>query len=155
MPLHDLDGDSLELTSSAFNEGEMIPAKYSCDGSDLSPPLAWDAVPDGTKSLALIVDDPDAPAGTWVHWLLADIPPDTRAIPEDAVPEDARQVTNDFSKPDYGGPCPPGGTHRYFFKLYALDVASLGDVNKKSIYAAVEEHALASAELMGRYKRQR
>ena len=118
----------IKMRSSAFEEGGMIPNKYTCDDVDVSPPLAWDEVPDGTKSFALICDDPDAPMGTWVHWVLYDLPPNTRELPEniptkETLENGAKQGTNDFRKIGYGGPCPPGGTHRYYFKLYALDIA--------------------------------
>ncbi|AXA35023.1 hypothetical protein BRCON_0246 [Candidatus Sumerlaea chitinivorans] len=149
-----------ELTSTAFRAGEMIPSKYTCDGPDVSPPLAWTGVPQGTQSLALIVDDPDAPRGTWVHWVLYDIPAQESSLPE-AVPPDpqlkngARNGKNDFQRLGYGGPCPPSGTHRYFFKLYALD-KKLGlpsGATKAEVLKAMEGHILGQAELMGTYKR--
>lgn len=150
----------IRLTSTAFTDGGTIPKKYTCDGADVSPPLAWDNVPEGTKSFALICDDPDAPMGTWVHWVLFNLPADTRNLPE-AVPPDkelsngARQGTNDFRKIGYGGPCPPSGTHRYYFKLYALD--TLLDLpagaSKAQLLKAMEGHVLAEGQLMGRYSR--
>ncbi|MER3473797.1 MAG: YbhB/YbcL family Raf kinase inhibitor-like protein [Armatimonadota bacterium] len=150
----------IRLTSTAFTEGGTIPRKYTCDGADVSPPLAWDNVPEGTKSFALICDDPDAPMGTWVHWVLFNLPADTRSLPE-AVPPDkelpsgARQGTNDFRKIGYGGPCPPRGTHRYYFKLYALD--TLLDLpagsSKAQLLKAMDGHVLAEGQLMGRYGR--
>ena len=118
----------MELKSSAFEAGGMIPKKYTCDGPDASPPLNWSDVPAKAKSLALIVDDPDAPMGTWVHWVAWNIPPDARSLDEgvpkkDSLPNGMKQGTTDFRSIGYGGPCPPSGTHRYFFKLYALDTA--------------------------------
>ncbi len=143
----------MRLKSNEFENEGMIPQMFTCDGRDLSPHLAWDDVPEGVKSFALIVDDPDAPMGTWVHWLACNIPPDVREIPQGSVPSGAAQVKNDFGKPEYGGPCPPGGTHRYFFKLYALNVGVLEGVNENNFYKMVEEHKIAEAVLMGRYSR--
>ncbi|MEA2035920.1 MAG: YbhB/YbcL family Raf kinase inhibitor-like protein, partial [Nanoarchaeota archaeon] len=114
---------SMKLVSNDFNEGEDIPKEFTCQGDDFSPHLAWDDVPEGVKSFALICDDPDAPSGTWVHWLVKDIPADVKGVPQRGVP--GVQVVNDFGKEDYGGPCPPSGKHRYFFRLYALDVESI------------------------------
>ena len=116
----------LEITSSAFSEGGMIPGRYSCDGPDISPDLSWQGVPEGSRSLALICDDPDAPAGTWVHWVLFNIPVDEKGLAAQIAPDaklsnGALHGTNDFRRLGYGGPCPPRGTHRYYFKLYALD----------------------------------
>jgi len=151
----------LELKSSAFKQSQPIPKKYTCDGSDVSVPLNWNDPPQGTKSFALIVDDPDAPAGTWVHWVLYDVPGDTRELPETKSTDDkllngARQGKNDFGKTGYGGPCPPPGrAHRYFFKLYALDRA-LGlqpSATKQQLLAAMKGHTLGEAELIGTYKR--
>ena len=152
---------ALTVTSTAFQEGGMIPKQYTCDGADISPPLSWSGVPTGTKSLALISDDPDAPMGTWVHWVLFNIPPDTTKLPE-KVPADqtlasgARHGVTDFGKFGYGGPCPPGGTHRYYFKLYALDTMLdlTGRITKKDLLKAMEGHILAEGQLMGKYKRQ-
>ncbi|MHA1310378.1 MAG: YbhB/YbcL family Raf kinase inhibitor-like protein [Candidatus Helarchaeota archaeon] len=144
---------NLKLKSNSFEHEGLIPPKYTCDDIDINPHLVWEDVPDGTKSFALIVDDPDAPMGTWVHWLVCDIPADIREIPEDNVP--GRQIKNDFGKRDYGGPCPPSGTHRYFFKLYALDVQELENVNEKNFYDLVEKHKIDEAILMGKYKRTR
>ena len=117
---------ALTITSSAFVEGGMIPKKYSCDDADVSPPLAIGGVPEGSKSLALIADDPDAPVGIWVHWVLYNLPPDTKILAEGmptdaALKNGAKQGITDFGRPGYGGPCPPSGTHRYYFKVYALD----------------------------------
>jgi Raf kinase inhibitor-like YbhB/YbcL family protein len=151
---------SITLTSSAFTEGGMIPKEYTCDGSDISPDLSWSGVPEGTKSLALICDDPDAPVGTWVHWLLFNIPPASSGLPGSMPPDTtldngAKHGINDFKKYGYGGPCPPGGTHRYFFKLYALDkeLELKPGTTKAELIKTMASHILASGQLMGRYKR--
>ena len=151
---------TLEITSSAFSEGEMIPTGYTCDGPDVSPDLAWTGVPETTQSLALICDDPDAPMGTWVHWVLFNIPPGARGLPGEISPDaalenGARHGTNDFGRLGYGGPCPPGGTHRYFFKLYALDtdLDLASGITKAQLVEAMEGHILAEAQLMGTYNR--
>jgi len=153
---------ALTITSSAFVEGGMIPKKYSCDGADVSPPLAINGTPEGTKSLALIADDPDAPVGIWVHWVLYNLPPDTKMLAEGmpaeaALKNGARQGITDFGRPGYGGPCPPSGTHRYYFKVYALDTVlnPTGKVTKKELEAAMKGHILAEGQLMGKYARQR
>lgn len=150
----------LAITSSAFAEGGMIPRRYSCDGPDVSPDLAWEGVPEATKSLTLICDDPDAPMGTWVHWVLFNIPAGEKGLPAEITPDatlrnGARHGTNDFRRLGYGGPCPPGGTHRYYFKLYALDtVLSLdAGATKAQVEAAMAGHILAQAQLIGKYKR--
>lgn len=153
-------GGTMELRSTAFAQGAMIPPTYTCDGEDISPPLEWTGLPEGTGSMALIADDPDAPAGTWVHWVYYDIPPRTQALAENIEHTDnpsvgGTQGKNDFRKIGYGGPCPPSGTHRYFFKLYALDTElnlSPGRT-KKELLGAMEGHILGQAELMGKYKR--
>ncbi|MDA2933605.1 YbhB/YbcL family Raf kinase inhibitor-like protein [Acidobacteria bacterium AH-259-D05] len=150
-----------QLTSTSFNAGEHIPRKYSCDGEDVSPPLTWSDAPKGTESLALIVDDPDAPVGTWVHWVLYNLPAKIHALPEGISPDaeladGGRHGTNSWGRLGYGGPCPPGGTHRYFFKLYALDMVldlAVGS-DKEQLLKAMEGHTLAQTELMGRYRRQ-
>ena len=150
----------IKVTSSAFEENGMIPVQYTCDGKDLSPPLAWDNIPDGTKSIALICDDPDAPMGTWVHWVLFNLPADTRELIEN-IPSDenlkngARHGKNDFRNFGYGGPCPPSGTHRYYFKVYALDtvIGLSAGATKRQLLGAMEGHILAEGQLMGRYKR--
>lgn len=151
---------ALELTSPAFSEGEMIPARYTCDGSDISPALSWSGVPETAKSLALICDDPDAPMGTWVHWVLFNIPADAVGLPAEissaaTLENGARHGKNDFRRLGYGGPCPPGGTHRYFFKLYALDTGLNLDsgITKDQLLKAMQGHILAEAQLMGKYKR--
>lgn len=152
---------SLELTSEAFDDGADIPAVHTCDGRDVSPPLVIAGVPEEAETLVLIADDPDAPRGTWVHWVLYGLPADGGRLPEGVPPEarvrgGARQGENDFGKLGYGGPCPPPGeTHRYFFRLYALD----GDpglepgLTKAEVLEAVEPMLLESCELMGRYRR--
>ena len=150
----------LKLTSTAFSEGGMIPKQYTCDGKDVSPPLSWSGVPATARTLVLICDDPDAPAGTWVHWVLFNLPASTTGLPEHVptlktLPNGARQGTNDFRRIGYGGPCPPGGTHRYYFKLYALELALALDAvaTKAQVLEAMEGHVLAEGQLMGRYKR--
>ncbi|RLC65970.1 MAG: YbhB/YbcL family Raf kinase inhibitor-like protein [Chloroflexi bacterium] len=151
---------SFELTSPAFAHGEPIPSKYTCDGEDISPPLEWSGAPAGTQSFALIMDDPDAPVGTWIHWVLYNAPAETNALPE-GVPADAElsdgslHGKNSWRRTDYGGPCPPSGTHRYFFKLYALDTTLNLDAGatKKQLLQAMEGHILDQAELVGTYKR--
>lgn len=148
------------LTSSAFTHEAPIPVKYSCDGDNVSSPLAWTDPPGGTVSFALINDDPDAPGGTWIHWVLYNIPGDTRSL-EEAVPAQAELADgslhgeNSWGRFDYGGPCPPGGTHRYFFKLYALDsMLEVGPgADKATLLDVMEGHILAEAELMGTYTR--
>jgi|WetSurMetagenome_2_1015567.scaffolds.fasta_scaffold197880_2 Raf kinase inhibitor-like YbhB/YbcL family protein len=151
---------SINLTSTAFKHEGMIPSQYTCDGLDISPQLAWSNVPEGTKSFALICDDPDAPVGDWVHWVLYNIPPATREIAEkitnaEKLPSGALHGKTDFNRYGYGGPCPPGGTHRYFFKLYALDstLTFKEAATKKTLLEAMKGHILGQAELMGKYKR--
>ena len=145
-------GIAMELYSPAFNNEEFIPKKYSCKGEDVSPELSWENVPEGTKSFALSVKDPDAPIGTFVHWLVYDIDKDLRKIEENAVP--GKQVENNFGKEDYGGPCPPSGVHRYYFRLHALDVEELGSINSMDEFdQKVEEHTIAKAELMGKFQK--
>ncbi len=151
----------IKITSSAFEDGGLIPAKYTCDGGDVSPPLQWNAVPEGTKSIALICDDPDAPMGTWVHWVLFNLPSDAKELAEnipteETLPNGAKQGVNDFGRIGYGGPCPPGGTHRYFFKIYALDteVGLQAGADKRRLLKAMEGHILGQGQLVGKYKRQ-
>jgi Raf kinase inhibitor-like YbhB/YbcL family protein len=151
---------AIEVRSSAFEDGGVIPARYTCDGQDLTPPLSWDSVPNGTKSLALTVDDPDAPRGTFVHWMIYDLPPDTRRLPED-VPKrrtlsgGVQQGVNGAGGIGYTGPCPPGGTHRYLFKIYALDTRLDlgGGATIARLSDAMEGHVLAEGQLMGTYRR--
>ncbi|MFA3784166.1 YbhB/YbcL family Raf kinase inhibitor-like protein [Melioribacteraceae bacterium 4301-Me] len=149
-----------QITSTAFKYGELIPVKYTCDGINISPPLKWEGVPTGTKSLALICDDPDAPIGDWVHWVIYFISPTLtelrEGIPKGKEPiEGIKQGTTDFHYVGYGGPCPPSGTHRYFFKLYALDTILNLDssTTKKTLLEAMKNHIIDKAELMGTYKR--
>jgi Raf kinase inhibitor-like YbhB/YbcL family protein len=144
----------LVVKSPAFENNKLIPAKYTCDGEDVNPPLTIEGVPEKTKSLALIVEDPDAPAGLWVHWVVWNIPP-TGAVQENAVPGTEGLNTN--KKHSYHGPCPPGGTHRYFFKVYALDTKlNLGAfAEKEDLENAMQSHVLAEGELMGLYRRAR
>lgn len=152
---------AVQVTSPAFAEGGSIPSKYTCDGQDVSPPIKWNSVPDGTQSIALIADDPDAPNGTWVHWVVYDLPPSLRELPE-KVPSDeeilgngGRQGITDFGRIGYGGPCPPSGTHRYYFKVYALDrVLGLSPgATKGQLLKAMEGHLLAEGHLMAKYAR--
>lgn len=146
---------TLKISSSAFRNGEAIPKKYTCDGENVSPALSIREVPKGAKSLVLIVDDPDAPSGTFTHWILFNIDPKTSEIREGNVPAGATQGINDFGKLEYGGPCPPTGTHNYFFKVFALDtVLTFSESPKKSeLEAAMSGHILASGELVGKYSR--
>jgi Raf kinase inhibitor-like YbhB/YbcL family protein len=152
---------SLQISSTAFSAGEAIPKKFTCDGPDVSPQLKWSDPPGNTESFALIMDDPDAPAGTWVHWVLYDIPADARELPERVATQEqlasgARQGRNDFGKIGYGGPCPPPGKpHRYFFKLYALDTKLnlKSGATKAELERAMKPHILAQAELIGKYGR--
>lgn len=152
---------SIELSSSAFAEGESIPVQYTCDGDNVSPPLQWQNVPEGSTSLALIADDPDAPVGTFAHWVAYNLPPETAELPEDIPSGDTmagggRQGQNGRDQAGYTGPCPPSGTHRYFFKLYALDTELdlEAGASKEELLEAMEGHVLARGELMGRYQRQ-
>ena len=152
---------TLTVTSSAFTEGSMIPSKYTCDGENISPPVKWEGSPAGTKTFALISDDPDAPMGTWVHWVMWNIPADSMELaenvpPEKSLPNGSKQGITDFQRYGYGGPCPPSGTHRYYFKVYALD-AELDLVNtatKKDLLKAIQGKTIAEGQLMGKYKRQ-
>ncbi|MBU1690584.1 MAG: YbhB/YbcL family Raf kinase inhibitor-like protein [Gammaproteobacteria bacterium] len=159
-------GRNMILTSTVFFQGGTIPPRYTCDGSDISPPLVWSGLPDGTKSLVLIVDDPDAPDPaapkmTWVHWVLYNLPPIAgelpEAVPAKVLPPGTLQGMNDWQRTGYGGPCPPVGRHRYFFKLYALDVVlpDLGGPAKAVLEKAMQGHVLGHTELMGQYQRSR
>ena len=154
------EGGEMEIKSSAFKEGAIIPGKYTCDNIDISPPLEWSQIPDGTKTFALICDDPDAPVGTWVHWVLFNLPGNILELPEnmpklEVLKNGGKQGKNDFGKIGYGGPCPPGGTHRYYFKIYALDkeLDTKPGITKKELLKAMEGYILAEGQLMGRYKR--
>jgi len=155
---------NLSLTSTAFRTGENIPATYTCDGSDVSPPLSWSGIPPAAKSLVLIVDDPDAPdpaapQRTWVHWVLYNIPPNASGLKQGMtsheLPLGTREGINDWQRTGYGGPCPPIGRHRYFHKLYALDVVlpDLGKPSKAKLETAMQGHAIGQAELIGLYQR--
>jgi len=154
---------ALTLTSSAFAPGDKIPSKYTCEGGDISPPLAFAGAPDGTKSLVLIVDDPDAPdpkapKRVWVHWLVYNLPPDSNGLAENAsragLPSGAVAGLNDWQRTPYGGPCPPIGRHRYFHKLYALDIVLPKEaLTKAQLEAAMAGHVLAQAELIGTYQK--
>jgi Raf kinase inhibitor-like YbhB/YbcL family protein len=155
---------SLALTSPAFSHNGLIPKQYTCQGEDVSPALAWDELPEGTRSLALIVDDPDAPdpaapKRTWVHWVLYNIPPSAsglkKAIEPAALPAGTREGKNDWQRTGYGGPCPPIGRHRYFHKLYALDVMlpDLRQPTKAELEVAMEEHVIGKIELVGTYQK--
>lgn len=150
----------IQVTSSAFEEGGMIPQQYTCDGENLSPPLSWESLQEETKSVALIVDDLDAPSGTFAHWVLYDLPANVQELPagvsgDETLPNGARQGANDFGDIGYGGPCPPRGTHRYVFKVYALDaqVDLAPDQTKAQLLRAMEGHILAQGQIMGKYKR--
>jgi Raf kinase inhibitor-like YbhB/YbcL family protein len=153
---------ALTLESSAFQSNGSIPREYTCEGEDLSPPLEWSGAPAGTRSFALIVDDPDAPDPkapkmTWVHWVVYDIPPATTSVPKGVreLPAGTRQGVNDWKRAGYGGPCPPAGRHRYYHKLYALDttLGDLGSPKKTDLERAMSGHILAQAELMGTYQK--
>jgi Raf kinase inhibitor-like YbhB/YbcL family protein len=155
---------TLKLVSGAFGEGETIPTIYTCQGEDISPPLSWSGVPDEARSLALIVDDPDAPDPrapkmTWVHWVLYNIPPDASGLLEGAgsgqLPAGTEEGLNDWRRTGYGGPCPPIGRHRYFLKLYALDteLEGLSNPTKARLESAMEGHVIAQAQLVGTYQK--
>lgn len=153
---------AIEIKSSAFKNNEMIPSVYTCDGKDISPPLAWSEPPAGTKSFALINDDPDAPVGTWDHWLIYNIPAAERGLSEN-MPRDAqlkngaKQGKNGWGRAGYGGPCPPSGVHRYFFKLYALDteLSLPAGAAKQQLESAMKGHILAQTQLIGKYTRKK
>ena len=144
-------GDTMKLSSPAFREGDSIPAKFTCQGDDINPALVIEGVPSDAKSLALIVDDPDAPGGIWTHWLVKGIPANLSRISENGVP--GEQVLNDFGEGRYDGPCPPSGKHRYFFKVYALKVKNFDASNKKEFYKQVEVNKIDEASLMGVYSK--
>jgi Raf kinase inhibitor-like YbhB/YbcL family protein len=155
---------TIRLTSPAFAEGQMIPREYTCDGEDRSPPVEWSGVPSQARSLALTCDDPDAPAGTWSHWVAYNLPPEVASLPEALAASnpvrlesgaEARQGKNDFGKIGYGGPCPPSGTHRYIFRLYALDtrLEPLAGATRGTLLTALKGHVLAEGRLMGKYQR--
>jgi Raf kinase inhibitor-like YbhB/YbcL family protein len=155
---------SLKITSIAFEQGRDIPARYTCEGEDVSPPLAWSGIPSNAKTIALIVDDPDAPdpakpQRVYVHWVVYNIPVSATSLNENAskggMPKGAVQGTNDWGKPEYGGPCPPIGRHRYFFKLYVLDseLTGLSAASKADLERAMKGHVIDSGELIGTYKK--
>ena len=153
-------GKTMEIKSSSFQHEAMIPAHYTCDGRNISPPLSWNGAPEKTKSFALICDDPDAPVGLWVHWVLFDIPASVNALPENVSRNEeiaglGKNGKNTSKRFGYDGPCPPGGTHRYYFKLYALDTMlnMKPGLTKDDLLKAMKGHVLAEAQLMGRYKR--
>lgn len=159
-PLAMEDAMTIELTSPAFAQGQPIPVTYTCKGEDISPALAWGEPPAGTQSFALIMDDPDAPVGTWVHWVLFNIPASARGLPETfptdaSLPDGSLSGKNSWGRTGYGGPCPPSGTHRYFFKLYALDepLAINAGADKGELEKAMVGHILATAELMGTFSK--
>ncbi len=152
----------MKLISKAFEHQDFIPSRFTCDGQNISPALNWTSPPAATKSLALICDDPDAPGKTWVHWVIYNLPPSTSSLSEaiavgSKTPEGGLQGINDFQELAYGGPCPPGGTHRYFFKLYALDemLDLKPGASKAELEAAMEDHIIDQGELMGYYSRNR
>jgi len=149
-------GATMKITSSAFHEGANIPSKFTCDGSDTSPPLQIAGVPSGAKSLVLIVDDPDAPSGLFTHWLVWNIPPQTGSIAEGSAPQGV-QGANDFGKSGYRGPCPPPGTHRYSFKIFALDheLELRSGAKRSQVDAAMKGHVIAQGELVGRYAKRK
>src|SRR5215471_15237625 len=152
---------TINVRSDSFADGQPIPQKYTCDGEDISPPVRWDSAPDGTKSFALICDDPDAPSGTWVHWVIYDLPATIKELPEaiqanEEVLSGARQGTNDFRRLGYGGPCPPkGNAHRYYFKLYALDIVInlKAGATKSDVENAMKGHIVGEGKIMGSYQR--
>jgi len=152
------------LTSTAFTDGAAIPVKHTCDGGDVSPPLAWSGAPAGTRCFVLVADDPDAPAGSWVHWVVYNVPAAVSELPENVAKVEtldlggARQGRNDFRRPGYGGPCPPPGpAHRSLFTLYALDapLTLKAGAQRKDVETAMEGHVLGSAQLLGTYARQK
>jgi len=146
----------MKLWSDDFEPGRPIPSRFTCDGQNVSPHLAWSEVPPEARSLALICHDPDAPVGDWIHWLVHDIPPETTGIPSGGpLPAGAREVVNDFGYGRYGGPCPPSGTHRYFFILFALKERGLSGLTKANFRDRVSALSLAKSEFIGTYSRQR
>ncbi|MDP2767105.1 MAG: YbhB/YbcL family Raf kinase inhibitor-like protein [Candidatus Methanoperedens sp.] len=152
--------EKITVSAEAFREGETIPAEYTCDGKDVSPSLSWKGIPANAKSIALIMDDPDAPGGTFVHWVLFNIPANTQKLPKgipgnQTLGDGSRHGATDFGRVSYGGPCPPRGTHRYYFKMYALDTMLdlKPGASKKQLENAMKGHILAQGELMGKYER--
>jgi len=147
----------MKITSSAFGDRQQIPPQYTCNGENINPPLEFSDIPQGTKSLVLIVDDPDAPAGTFVHWVVYNISPELREVKENSIPDDGKEGITSFEKTGYGGPCPPSGAHRYFFKLYALNkiISIEGIADKETILKNMENAIIAQAELVGLYTQQK
>jgi Raf kinase inhibitor-like YbhB/YbcL family protein len=143
----------MKLKSKDFEDNGNIPSEFTCDGRDISPQLSWEDAPAETKSFALSVTDPDAPGKTWIHWLVYDIPRNVRSIDQGSLPKGAKQVENDFGMKNYGGPCPPSGTHRYIFTIYALDAERLEGVSKRNFFSEVEKHMLGKTVLKGLYRR--
>ncbi len=144
----------MKITSPAFENSTKIPAKYTCDGGNVNPPLSFSDIPQNAKSLVLIVDDPDAPSGTWVHWVVFNIDPKAGEVLENSIPKNGIEGPTSFGKKGFGGPCPPSGVHRYFFKLYALDIVlNLANPDKKTLEKFMQVHVLAAAELTGLYSR--
>lgn len=149
----------MKIISSSFNEGDLIPSQYTCTGENISPPVSWTGIPANAKSLALVVDDPDAPAGDWVHWVIYNIPFSMTGLQEKfpkskTMDNGIIQGVNDFKNNGYNGPCPPSGTHRYYFRLYALDInVNDADLSKDELNKAMDGHILAKSELMGKYKK--
>ena len=156
LPLSAYGGNAMEITSKDFTHNQSIPSIHTCDGKDISPQLAWSGAPEGTKSFALSCIDPDAPMGDFIHWFIYNIPASAAEIPQGGpLPAGAQEVSNDFGKKAYGGPCPPSGTHRYFFVIYALKAGDLGTVSKKDFLKKVKENQLATAEIIGLYSREK
>ena len=154
--------EKLAITSSAFKEGSLIPSQYTCDGKDISPPLAWSGIPKEAKSIAIIADDPDAPKRPWTHWIIYNIPASETKLAENIAKTDIldngiKQGFNDFKKFGYGGPCPPTGTHRYYFKIFALNaiLELTGEVTKDDLFKTMKPHIIAQGRLMGKYQRSR
>ena len=143
----------MKVKSRDFQDNDSIPSQFTCDGEDISPHLSWEEVPEEAESFALSVEDPDAPMGTFVHWLVYDIPKEITNLNQNSLPVEAKQVTNDFGKEDYGGPCPPSGTHRYIFTIYALKIDHLKNVNKRNFFDLIRQHTLDKAVITGLYKR--
>lgn len=145
----------MDISSSAFENNQVIPVKYTCDGENINPPLTFRNVPTEAKSLVLVVDDPDAPSGAWTHWLVYNLDPTIIEIKENSVPNGALQGMTSFGRSGYGGPCPPSGTHHYYFKLYALDtqIENTSDIDQKNFLTKIENHILDQAELIGLYSR--
>jgi Raf kinase inhibitor-like YbhB/YbcL family protein len=143
----------MKLKSKDFVDNSSIPSEFTCDGRNISPQLSWEDIPQETKSFALTVTDPDAPGGTWIHWLVYNISKELTEIERGSLPKGAKEVENDFGKKSYGGPCPPSGTHRYFFTLIALDTEHLEGINKRNFLDKVGKHTIQKAAIKGLYKR--